>query len=442
MRKFLPAVVACAWLPAMALAQAATQASPATVVPLSMAPAVGGAASAAAPTASSMAPLGAGSSSVLGTEVTLPQLLELVKTRSPALQAERIQVQVAEADLMTAQTLPNPTASYTHKRGEREALLSQDLPIFGQRGARIDTARSGIDAARANLRLAYAAALQDAARDFTTLLISQEREKRWVEAKQDLEAAAKIVAGQVQAGARSRYDQTRIEIERATLDAQLEQAQAETLQAAAQVAADVGDPDWRPRAVGSIVPQWKALSFDALWPQAQQRLPQVRAALAEQDYADKLVQVARRDAYPVPSVSVGRLNNDLGRSTEFGLSVAIPVFDRNQGPIARAEAEAEGMRLRSQAIIVAAQSELRRATEQMERREQLTERYQREGLAMVPQLRQMAQDAYTLGRGGILELIDAIQAVAEKKNTYLDLLQAALQAEVDVRIASGELGVE
>ncbi len=411
MRKFLTSVLLCAFLPATAvMAQ--------TVLPGTSQP-------------------------VPGAQVTLPQLLDLVKTRSPSLLAERTQVAMARADLQSAQTFNNPDVSYTHKRGESQTTLAQSIPLFGQRGARIDSARSGIDAARAELNLVYALALQSAARDFMSLLIAQERERRWSDARDDLESAARIVAGQVQAGTRSQYDLTRLDIERASLDAQLALAQTATLDASARVAAAIGEPGWRPRAAGAIVPHWDALDFASMWPQAQARLTNVKAALAQQAHAEKLLETARRDAYPTPTFSVGRINNRVdGGSMEYGVSVAIPLFDRNQGPIARAQAEAYGLSLRSRAIIVAAEGELRRATEQLNRRQQLTERFEKEGLAMVPRLRQMAQDSYVLGRGSILELVDAIQAVAEKKNTYLDLLEAALQAEVDVRIASGELGAD
>ena len=382
-------------------------------------------------------------SAPLSADVTLQQLLDLVKTFSPSLAAERSTVAMAEADLMAAQTYTNPGVSFTTKRGEQETTLFQDVPIFGQRGKRIEAAQSGIEAARANLRLVYANALQDAARDFMSLLVAQEREKRWVDARQDLESAARIVSGQVEAGSRSQYDLTRLDIERAQLDAQLAQAQGQTYEASARVAADVGEPAWRPRAAGAIVPRWASMNFDAMWPQAQTRLPSVRAALAQQTFAEKILESERREAYPVPTLSVGRVNNrQEGNSNTFGISMGIPLFDRNQGPIARAVAEAQGQQLRARAVILAAEGELRRATDQLNRRQQLTERFEKEGLAMTPRLRQMAQDSYTLGRGGILELVDAIQAIAEKKNTYLDLIEAALQAEVDVRVASGELGAD
>ncbi|GGX35793.1 cytochrome c [Pigmentiphaga litoralis] len=382
-------------------------------------------------------------SAPLTADITLQQLLDLVKTYSPSLAAERSTVAMAEADLMAAQTYTNPGVSFTTKRGEQETTLFQDVPIFGQRGKRIEAAQSGIEAARAKLRLVYANALQDAARDFMSLLVAQEREKRWIDARQDLESAARIVSGQVEAGSRSQYDLTRLDIERAQLDAQLAQAQGQTYEASARVAADVGEPAWRPRAAGAIVPRWASLNFDAMWPQAQTRLPSVRAALAQQTFAEKILESERREAYPVPTLSVGRVNNrQEGNSNTFGISMGIPLFDRNQGPIARAVAEAQGQQLRARAVILAAEGELRRATDQLNRRQQLTERFEKEGLAMTPRLRQMAQDSYTLGRGGVLELVDAIQAIAEKKNTYLDLIEAALQAEVDVRVASGELGAD
>jgi cobalt-zinc-cadmium efflux system outer membrane protein len=376
-------------------------------------------------------------------EIALPQLLELVKTLSPSLQAERTRVQMAQADLMTARTLPNPRASYTHQRYQNEVSLSQDLPIFGQRSSTIDAAKSGIESARADLRLVYAQALQDAARDFMALLVSQEREKRWVDARNDLESALRIVEGQVQAGARSQYDLTRLEVERATLASQLAQAQADTQQAAAEVAGDVGAPAWRPRAQGNIVTHFDPVNADALWQQAQSRLPQVRAALAQQEFAEKQLAAEKKQAIPVPTVMLGHLTyQGQAGGMEAGVSVGIPLFDRNQGPISHAAAEADGARLRSQATVIAAENELRRAAEQLNKREQLASRFEQDGLSMVPRLRQMAQDSYTLGRGSILDLVDAIQAVAEKKNAYLDLLQATMQAEVDLRVASGELGAD
>ncbi len=377
---------------------------------------------------------------------TLEEFLELVRWRSPALAVERTRVDAARADRLTAGALPNPTVSGRHQPGrrgepgERELAIEQPLPVFGQRGYRIRHAELGIGAAQAQVAQGTADVLRDAAQAYVALQVAQARETRWREALGDVEAAECIVAGQVEAGARSRYERTRVEVERAALSAQAEAMQAARAQAASRLAALAGAPGWQPRAEG--VPRLPAAPPPAglLWADAQERLPAVRAARAEEAQARQRIELERREAWPVPVVGVGRLRDADGRHTVLGVSVTVPLFDRNEGPIARARAEADGQRLRRDAVVRAAETELLRAADQFQRRRALADRYAQQALAPLPELRRMAQDAYTLGRGGILEFIDALQAVAERQTTYLDLLEDALQAELDLRAATGALG--
>lgn len=371
--------------------------------------------------------------------VTLAEYLDLVRRGSLSLRADQVRVQAARADLRTASAFPNPSLSYSRKRGERESGIEQPLPIFGQRGLRMEGAQLGIAAAAAQADAAYSDVARDAAREFIGLLVSQERHARRESAQKDLDAAAAIVRGQVEAGARSRYDLARIEVQQAQVAMEVAKSQAALDEAASKVAAAAALPQWQPRAVGSLQPAAQSTDFDALWAVAQQRLPAVRAAVAEQAHADKLVDVERRDALPTPSVSLGRLRNDDGRSNVIGVSVEIPLFDRHEGAIAKAVAQREEAQLRREAAMAAAQSELRRATAQLAQRRQLSERYARQGLERLGELKRMAQDAYRLGQGSVLELIDSIDSVADKQIGYLDLVEEVLQAELDVRSAAGDL---
>ncbi|XAH25873.1 TolC family protein [Xylophilus sp. GW821-FHT01B05] len=382
----------------------------------------------------------------LPARVTLPELLELVRWRNPTLAAERVRIDAARADLITAGTLPNPTFSAARQRGtpgepsEREVAIEQPLPIFGQRGLRQENARLGIRTTQAQRDAAVAETLRSAAKAFVGLQIAQERERSWRAAEADFGLAARIVIGQVEAGARSRYERTRIEVETAAIASHTEELQAATAEAAAQLAVLVGMPGWRPAvaerpALPPVLP-----GTSALWLQAQERLPTVRAALAEEAQARQRIEVERREAWPVPAIGVGRLRDGEGRHNIIGVSVTIPLFDRNQGPIARARAEADEQRLRREAVLREAEAELQRAADQYQRRRQLAERYERQAMALLPELRRMAQDAYTLGSGGILEFIDALQAVSERQTAYLDLLEAALQADLDLQAASGAFG--
>ncbi|MEH3085752.1 MAG: TolC family protein [Xylophilus ampelinus] len=376
--------------------------------------------------------------------VGLEAFLELVRWNSPALRAERLRLDAARADLRTASALPNPLLSASRQpgirgeRGERQLAVEQPLPIFGQRGLRMENARLGIDAARDQVAVGVAGVLREAGRSFVALQVAQERERRLREALDDLEAAARIVRGQVEAGVRSRYERTRIEVELAGMAARAEESRARTADAAARLAAAAGAPGWRPEAAGLPALPAPRPDAGALWREAQERLPELRAARSEEAQARQRIEVERREAWPVPAVGVGRLRDADGRHNIVGVSVVIPLFDRNQGPIARARAEAEARRLQRDAVALAAEAELRRAAEQFQRRRQLAARYEAEGLARVPELRRMAQDFYTLGNGGILEFIDAVQAVAERRIAWLDLVEGAMAAELDLRTAAGD----
>ena len=51
----------------------------------------------------------------------------------------------------------------------------------------------------------------------------------------------------------------------------------------------------------------------------------------------------------------------------------------------------------------------------------------------------MAQDAYRLGKTGLLELLDSSRSSTEIKPNHLELLVAEIEAELDTLMASGLL---
>jgi cobalt-zinc-cadmium efflux system outer membrane protein len=93
-------------------------------------------------------------------------------------------------------------------------------------------------------------------------------------------------------------------------------------------------------------------------------------------------------------------------------------------------------------VLLSAEAELGRTVDQFQRAQRISERFEVGTLTALSELERMARDAYRLGRGGILELIDALLTCAEKRIARIELVEAMLKAEVAVRVASGELGVE
>lgn len=293
--------------------------------------------------------------------VTLQEYLRIVVQNQPNLAADRMQLDLAKADSKTAATIPNPAMHYSSKRGEKEWGVEQAIPIFGQRGMRIENARLGEKAAAANADVAVAVTMSDAAHAFNELLVAQQRYQVWLAARDELEKAGNIVKGQIEAGTRSRYDGARLNLQQAQMSMQVSKAQAALRDAASRVASIAALPQWQVRVEGSLQATdiRKAASYEQLWNQAQTQLPSLRAAQAELDRSRQKIKLEQREALPTPSFGLARIRNSVdGSFNQVGVSVEIPLFDRRQGPIERAKVEADQAELRRDAAVLAAQSEL------------------------------------------------------------------------------------
>lgn len=372
--------------------------------------------------------------------ITLQEYLRLVVRNQPGLAASRLETDIARADSVTAGAFPNPSINAYGKPGEHGLGIEQPIPIFGQRGLRIENAKKGEIAAAAHVDVAVNAAINDAAQAFNELLVAQKRVEVWKDAQQSLEKAAYIVRGQIDAGARTRYDGARLTLQQAQMRMQVAKAEAALKAASAKVAQLAAMPLWPARAEGSIqtLEQTRLPNFDTLWAQAATRLPALRSAQAELDQARHKVELSKREALPTPSVGVSRVKsrND-GSYTQWGVSVEIPLFDRHKGVIDHAKMEAEQAELRWQAASQNAQSELYSAVQQLTLKRESVQIYEKTGLSQIEPLKQMSGDAYKLGQGGILELIDALSSITEHRLEHLELVKDYLDAEWQVRLSSG-----
>ncbi|MDR0213701.1 MAG: TolC family protein [Comamonas sp.] len=374
--------------------------------------------------------------------VTLQEYLRLVVQNQPALAAERMQTALAKADSRAASAFPNPAAHYSSKRGEKEWGVEQPIPIFGQRGMRMENAKLGEKAAVANADVAVAVTMSDAAHAFNELLVAQQRYKVWQGAQDEMNKAGYIVKGQIEAGTRSRYDGARLNLQQAQMSMQVGKAQAALKDAASRVASIAALPQWQARVDGSLQASdlRHAPAYGPLWETAQTSLPVLRAAQAELDRARQKIKLEQREALPTPTFGVSRIRNSVdGSFNQVGVNVEIPLFDRRQGAIDRAKVEADQAELRRDAAVLAAQSELQRSLQQLQLRRTAVRDYEKEGLAQIAPLHQMAQDAYKLGKGTILELIDALGSITEHRLEHLELVKDMLDAEWEVRLASGDL---
>jgi cobalt-zinc-cadmium efflux system outer membrane protein len=392
--------------------------------------------------------------SALPERLTLPILLRLVAERSPRLAVEQVAIDTAEAERISAGALPNPTVSYgrftpsgggrTMFDGSQQQQATLDLPLLisGQRGARIEAAEQGLLATRARVGLAGNEIALRAADLFVGLQAAQEKASMLDESVAEIRRVVEIVSGRLNSGAASRYDLTRVEIELAGMNARLADARTELADKSAGLAALLGAPGWRPSATGTPAPVGLPTSA-AEWRESMiSRNPQIVAARREEESAQAALKRTERERWPVPVLSVGRTwtGDPYGAANFVGLSTEIPLSDARRGAMAKAAADLRAAQRRREAIESEADVELRRLVEALAQRRAALERFRQNVGERIPALKQMAEDAYRLGRGSLLELIDSARSRLDARLTEIDLRAATVGQELRILALAGKLG--
>jgi cobalt-zinc-cadmium efflux system outer membrane protein len=386
--------------------------------------------------------------------LTMPVLLRLIAERSPRLALERTSIEAAEADRITAGALPNPTISYGRSRpaggastdfdGSRQQRAGVDLPLLiaGQRGARVEAADQGVLSARARVGLAGSELALRAAELFAGLQAAQEKIAVLTEAHGEIERAAALISGRLDSGMASRYDLARVEIEVAGIAVRLADARADAAEKSAGIAALLGALGWRPQAGGELAPAGLQIELASWKTSLASGNPQIIAARREEDAARAAVRRAELERWPVPVISLGRswTSEPFGATNFIGFSTEIPILDTRRGQLAKAQADLHAAERRREALEAELGVELGRLLDALVQRRAALERFERKVDVRGPALRQMAEDAYRLGRSTVLELIDAARTRVDARVTGIDLRALTVQQELRIQALTGSLG--
>jgi cobalt-zinc-cadmium efflux system outer membrane protein len=242
-------------------------------------------------------------------------------------------------------------------------------------------------------------------------------------------------------GMASRYDLNRLEVELASTRTKLEDAKGDIADRAGNLAVLLGIRDWRPKAAGTLSPMpMETGAFDN--PRARAlNSPATLSALGEEKVAQSAAEVARRERWPVPSISLGRAwtSEPFGAANFLGLSVEIPILDTRRGPVAKAEAEATAAAMRRDLVAAETAANLQRYADVIGARETALRRFEADAAARLPVLKEMSENAYRLGRGSIFELLDSTRSRYELHQTRIDLMAALVEAQLRYLGTSGEL---
>jgi cobalt-zinc-cadmium efflux system outer membrane protein len=362
----------------------------------------------------------------------------------------RTKVGAAQFDVITAGVLPNPQLSVAgnylvsgaNLNGTRGIgpELTVPLPIFGQIGARKNEAT-------ANLRVAEVEVLEqiwERSADVEAAMLDRafaDAEVQDVARNLDeLGRIAGIVKARAAAGANPIYDTLRVGTTEATFRAGLATATIERDRAEARLLSLIAVPmlDSAPITRDGLLDFRGPENEAALMDIARSRRPDLELARRGVAAAQSSASRYRHEVTPIPSLSFGPYFNGgpASISLQASVSVTLPVFDRNQGQIGHALADAEGQHELAQAIEQRIRIEVHGAWQARERARQALEAFRTGGLKTTDLLLARAEVSYQAGTFAILDLLDAYRAAWDARAQALELEKAFAQAEAELEHAA------
>ncbi len=386
--------------------------------------------------------------------VTIDELLHIVREKSPRYAAALSSIETAQAEVTAADVLPNPTLSYgrfqqtkgktgTQFDGPSQQQYNVSIPLLvsGQHGARKEFAERKVEVAESNVEVDYNQIIRETWRLFVQLLAGQERIALLEKSHQELQQLKEIVTGRADAGAASQYDVLRMEQETQAMATRLESARTDVVGTTGQLGVLLGLPNWKPQVSGSLTPLGTPADINKLWALAEENNPAIETAYRETVAADANIEKAKTERWPIPALQVGTAYTDkpYGLATYVGVAVDVPIFDRGQGGMARAEASKHTAILNRELLLASTRQELERAVEVLKRRRATLTNYETQVVEPLVTIRQMSEDAYRFGKTSLLELLDASRSRTEIKSNYIDLLVGEIEAELDAMMVAGSL---
>jgi outer membrane protein, heavy metal efflux system len=183
----------------------------------------------------------------------------------------------------------------------------------------------------------------------------------------------------------------------------------------------------------------------------------VREAQARVGVADAKIDRAEREGRFDVSVTGGYTRMDAG-FPQFGFSaaghlervrglfhylsvgamVSVPLFNRNQGELAAAQAERSAAVANLEAARLTAQSEAAAARSRDERAHQAVKLYGDGARPLARQNLSVVEQSYELGRSTVFDVVNEQKRLLEIERGYTDALRAAYEARTSLNRALGE----
>jgi cobalt-zinc-cadmium efflux system outer membrane protein len=398
--------------------------------------------------------------------LALGEALRIFRERGLDLLIAEAAVAGAEADVRTAGAVPNPALSGSVGRSWNCGTSPCSAPAYGanlsdqaalsdvlsgKRGLRLDVARAALAAARLSRADAERSLSFQVKQQFLAVLIGRQALHYVREAEAATSEMLSLTEVRFKAGAISEADVARVEVLKLEAEQGIETALQAERQAQVALAFLLGVrgalPEFEAEEPGllhaAVLARLDGADVAALLEEARRNRPDLQAAGFQLRRAEAAVALARRQAFPDVSVSLGYAQQGTGAGAvspptgTIGLSFPLPLLYQHQGEIARAEADraAQASAQPRAEAQVAADVQAAHAAYSSSRR--MVERMEARLLDRARTARDLVQIQYRKGAASLLDYLDAERTYISTQVEYLNDLTAFWTAVFQMEQATG-----
>ncbi len=386
-------------------------------------------------------------------ELTLADVLAIADLLNPDLEVQRRGVDVATAMIWDARLYPNPSAilefeDYRPKDGatigkmKRVAGLLVPIVVSGRLGAATSLAEKERELAAMNYVWRRREILSEVKRAFVNLLVTRQSSALARETRDLAKTFHGVTEERFRAQAVPEMEvlKSGIALARAETDVKMaDKQQALTLKS---LHALMGNVDFPISKFSGEIPAGFALpALEGLRGHVAGSHPLMEAARKGKEAAELELSLARSERWSDLEATVLAGRSPEGDTiVEGGVSIPIPIFNRNQGKIARAEArirqaESQIDATRNELVLRLTQAH-RNLSAELER----VTAYRDDILPKAEKAAAQTNEGYRSGKFGYLDLLDAQRTLAEARIAYsvalaeLNLSAVELEKVTGVRI--------
>ena len=388
--------------------------------------------------------------------ITVDQAIELAKKNNPSLQAARIGIQQNKAQEITANLRPNPllsldaqylplfspdqfSSTYIDQTAQFDAGVGYLFERGKKRQHRLQAAKDLTSVTESQVADAERALVANVAEQFVTALLAKSNYEFAVQLLQSYQQTVKISEEQHTAGAISKADLLKIQLQTLQLQTDVSTARIARVQALALLRQDMGfdsvpaDFD----VAGKLVYQPLPLRLEDFQARALSLRPDLQASQRGITAADSQVALAKANGKQDFNLSFDYTHLSSLSLGAFYFNIPLPIFNRNQGEIARTQYAMTLAQFLEKAAEQQVLTEVKNAYEAVRSNEEVVQLYDKGYLQQAQQSLDITQFSYQHGAASLLDFLDAERSYRSTELSYRQALATYMNALEQLRLAVG-----